>query len=79
MAIRITVPYAPADLFPLTEHFLIAVNISVIPLTGYLLLCDLPFLVFFVLESRLDEIRFITDRVPFPVIFVNLSITRPGV
>ena len=79
VAKRITVPYAPADLFPITEHLLIVGNTSSIALIGYLLLCNLPLFILFVLESRLVGIRSSADRVPFPVIFVNIIITRSGV
>ena len=57
VAKRITVPYAPADLFPITEHLLIVGNTSSIALIGYLLLCNLPLFILFVLESRLVGIR----------------------
>ena len=79
VAERITVPYAPADLFPITEHLLIVGSTSSIALIGYLLLCNLPLFILFVLESHLVGIRFITDWVPFLVIFVNNIITRSGV
>ena len=79
VAVRITVPYAPADLFPLREHLLIVVNTSSIAPIGYQHLCDLPFLIMFVLISLLAVTRFIVDRVPFPVIFVTIRKTRSGI